>query len=107
MSAQALGGVGRAQEEAAWHMRARCWRGVTSARVLAGLCAASRSEDSLGTAQLTEPSIGAPLLAPQALAVGWRQRKQKSSKTCIWKSTARGGDVCISQIFWLIMSVSV
>ena len=64
-SAQALGGVGRVQEEAAWHMRARCWRGVTCARALAGLCAASRSEDSLGTAQLTEPSLGAaPALVP-------------------------------------------
>jgi hypothetical protein len=62
---QALGGMGRAQETTAWQLRSRCWRGVTAARALAGLVAASRQEDRLGVAQLTEPSIGAqqPFLA--------------------------------------------
>lgn len=56
---QPLGPVGRGQEEAAWYIRARCWRGVQCMRALAGLSVASRSEDRLGTAQLSEPSIGA------------------------------------------------
>ena len=55
---QPLGGIGHAQEEAAWYVRSRCWQSMQCIRVLAALSVASQSEDRLGTAQLSEPNVG-------------------------------------------------
>ncbi len=55
---QPLGAMGRAQEEAAGYIKSRCWQSVQCIRVLAALSVASHSEDPLGTAQLSEPTVG-------------------------------------------------
>ncbi|BDA42630.1 hypothetical protein COCOBI_03-5230 [Coccomyxa sp. Obi] len=78
-STKPLGTVGHAQEEAAWYIRSKCWRTLQCIRVLASLSIASQSEDRLGTAQLSQPNIGAvtATLGSTVLAL------QAYAKTCM------------------------
>ncbi|EIE24684.1 hypothetical protein COCSUDRAFT_46908 [Coccomyxa subellipsoidea C-169] len=78
-STKPLGAMGRAQEEAAGYLKSRCWQSVQCIRVLAALSVASQSEDRLGTAQLSEPTVGAvtAVLASTVSAL------QAYAKTCV------------------------
>ncbi|CAL8467716.1 g7254 [Coccomyxa elongata] len=79
ISTKPLGGVGHAQEEAAWYMRSRCWRTLQCIRVLASLSIASHTEDRLGTAQLSQPNIGTITATLGSLVLAL----QAYAKTCM------------------------